>query len=131
MLFVYTDGHSGLNSIQMFYVQAREPQICPTLTKGSKWLITQIWESDVFRLDLAYSTSNPNFEQKHSSMILLKEFKSIYNDIALMSMYTTDTFCSFTRIVIFKSCFLLSEYGRDETEIYIFFGVRYMWIITM
>ena len=25
---------------------------CPTLTKGSKWQITQIWESDVFRLDL-------------------------------------------------------------------------------
>ena len=28
---------------------------CPTLTKGSNRQITQIWESDVFRLDLAYS----------------------------------------------------------------------------
>ena len=40
---------------------------CPTLTKGSKWQITQIWESDVFRLDVAYSASNPSLEQKHSS----------------------------------------------------------------
>ena len=31
-------------------------QDCPTLIKGSKWQITQIWESDVFRLDLACST---------------------------------------------------------------------------
>ena len=29
--------------------------------------ITQIWESDVFRWDLAYSTSTPSLEQKHSS----------------------------------------------------------------
>ena len=28
-----------------------------------------------------------------------------------MSMYMTDTFCSFTRNFIFKSCILLSEYG--------------------
>ena len=29
-----------------------------------------------------------------------------------MSMYMTDTFCSFMRYLIFKSCFLLSEYSR-------------------
>ena len=34
-----------------------------------------------------------------------------YIDIALMSMYMTDTFCSCTRNVIFKSCFLLSLFG--------------------
>ena len=38
---------------------------CPTLTKGSNWQITQIWESDVFRLDLVYSI--PSLEQKQSS----------------------------------------------------------------
>ena len=27
-------------------------------------------------------------------------------------MFMTDTFCSFTRNFIFKSCFLLSMYGR-------------------
>ena len=80
---------------------------CPTLTKGSKWQIIQIWENCVFRLDLAYSTSSPSLEQKHSSC--WKILKSRNNDIALMSMYMTDTFCSFTRNVIFKSCFLLSE----------------------
>ena len=62
-----------------------------------------------FRLDLAYSTSVPSLEQKHSSA--WKIFKLRYNDIALMSMYITDTFCSFTRNVIFKSCFLLSLYS--------------------
>ena len=31
-----------------------------------------------------------------------------------MSMYMTDTFCSFMRNVIFKSCFLFSEYGSTE-----------------
>ena len=29
-----------------------------------------------------------------------------------MSMYMTDTFCSFTRNFIFRSCLLLSVYGR-------------------
>ena len=82
---------------------------CPTLTKGSKSQIIQICESDVFRFELAYSTSIPSLEQKHSSC--WKIFKSRrHNDIALMSMYMTDTFCSFTRNFIFKSCFLLSEY---------------------
>ena len=57
---------------------------CPTLTKGSKWQITQIWESDIFRLDLAYSTSIPSLEQKDSSC--WKIFRSRHNDIALMSM---------------------------------------------
>ena len=71
----------------------------PTLTKGSNWQITQIWESDVFRLGLEYSTSIPSLEQKHSSC--WKIFRSRYNDIALMSMYMTDAFCSFTRNVIF------------------------------
>ena len=83
---------------------------CPTLTKGSNWQITHIWESDVFRLDLSYFTSIPNLEQKHSTCWTI--FKSRHNDTALMSVYMTDTFFSFTRNVIFKSCFLLSEYGR-------------------
>ena len=52
---------------------------------------------------------HPSLEQKHSSC--WKMFQSRYNDIALMSMYMTDTFCSFTINVIFKSCFLLSKYG--------------------
>ena len=85
-------------------------EYCPTLTKGSNWQITQIWESYVFRLDLAYSTSIPILEQKHSSC--WKKYR--YNDISLMSMYMTDTFCSFTRNFIFKSCFLLSECGRID-----------------
>ena len=84
--------------------------ICPTLTKGSNLRITQIWESDVFRLDLACSTSIPSLEQKHSPSWQI--FKSRHNDIALMWMYITDTLCSFTRNFIFKSCFLLSEYGN-------------------
>ena len=58
-----------------------------------------------FRLDLACSTSSPSSEQKHSSC--WKIFKSKRNDIALKSMYITDTFCSFTRNIILKSCFLL------------------------
>ena len=29
-------------------------------------------------------------------------------------MYMTDTFCSFMRNIIFKSCFLLSEYSRVD-----------------
>ena len=84
---------------------------CPTLTKGSNWQITQIRESDVFRLDLACSTSIPSLEQKHSSC--WKIFKSRYNDIALMSVYLTDTFCSFTKNVISRvaSYWVLSLYG--------------------
>ena len=58
---------------------------CPTLTKGSKWQVIEIWESDVFRSDLAYSTSNPSLEQKLSSC--WKIFKLRHNDIALMSIY--------------------------------------------
>ena len=52
--------------------------LCPTLTKGSNSQITQIWESDVFRLDLAYSTSIRS-RQKHSSC--WKILKSRYNDM--------------------------------------------------
>ena len=65
--------------------------ILPYSDKRSNWQITQIWQSDVFRLDLAYSTSIPSLKQKHSSC--WKIFKSRYNDTALMSMYKTDTFC--------------------------------------
>ena len=106
-------------------------EFCPTLTKGSKWHINQIWESDVFTLDLAYSTSIPSLEQKHSSC--WKIFKSRHYDIALMSMYMTDTFCSFTRNFIFKGCFLLSEYGRvllsdSETEGYAQVGLYNMYL---
>ena len=32
---------------------------CPSMTKGSNSQITQIWESNFFLLDLAYSTSIP------------------------------------------------------------------------
>ena len=92
----------------------RRRLFCPTLTKWSKWQITQIWESDVFRLVLAYSTSNPSLEQKHS--FCWKIIKSRHNDIALMSMYVTDTFCSFTTNFIFTSCFFLSEYGSINVE---------------
>ena len=38
------------------------------------------------------------------TLILLKDIKSRHHDIALMSMYLTDTFCSFTRNFTFKSC---------------------------
>ena len=62
-----------------------------------------------YRLDLAYITSNLSFEQKHPPC--WKIFRSRH-DIALMSMYMTDICCSFARNVIFKSCFLLSEWGR-------------------
>ena len=31
-------------------------------------------------------------------------------------MYMADTFCSFTRNFFFKSCFLLSEYGRVDSH---------------
>ena len=34
---------------------------------GSKWHVTQIWETDVFRLDSACSAFSQSFEQKHSS----------------------------------------------------------------
>ena len=55
----------------------------PTLTKGSNWQITQIWESCVFRLDLACSTSKPCFEQEQSSWWQI--FKSRHTDnIALI-----------------------------------------------
>ena len=85
-------------------------QLCPTLTKGCKWQITQIWNSDGFTLDFYISTSSLSFEQKHSSC--WKIFKSRHHDIALMSMYVTDTFCSYTRNFIFKRWVLLSEEGR-------------------
>ena len=56
-----------------------------------------------------YSTSILRLEEKHSPC--WKIFKSRHHDIALISMYMADTFCSFTRNFIFESCFLLSEYG--------------------
>ena len=70
---------------------------CLTLTKGSKWQITQIWESDVFRLDIAYSTSNPSFEQKHSSC--WKIFKWIHK------WYCTDVNVHYRHILlIYEKC---------------------------
>ena len=56
---------------------------------------------------ITYSASIPSLKQKHSHDDV--RYLSQDNDIA-MSMLA-DTFCSFTRNVIFKSCFLLSEYG--------------------
>ena len=52
-----------------------------------------------FRLNLA--TSNLSLHQKHSSCWEI--FKSRYHAIVLMSIYMTDTFCSFMRHVILKS----------------------------
>ena len=40
---------------------------CPTLTKGSKWQITQIWDIDVLGWTFSCSTSRPGFVQKHWS----------------------------------------------------------------
>ena len=80
---------------------------CLTLTKGNKWQITKIWDIDVFKSDLACSSSTPSFEPNHS--FCWKLFKWKYNDIALMSMYMTGTFCSFyekCQMSNFKSCFL-------------------------
>ena len=94
------------------------PLYFPTLTKGSKWQITQIWESDVFRLDLAYSTSIPSLKQKHSSC--WKIFKSRHHGIALMSVQISDIFCAFTRNAIFKSCFL---FDRVRQCTYIIIGL--------
>ena len=52
---------------------------CPTLTKGSNWQITQIWESNVFRLDLAYSVSVPSLELKILGLWLKwDEFQELY-----------------------------------------------------
>ena len=91
------------------YIFTRQPAILPYSDKRKQVTnhpnLRKLW----FLLDLAYSTSIPSLEQKHSSC--WKIFKSRHHDIALMSMYKTDTFCSFTRNFIFKSCFLLSEYG--------------------
>ena len=55
------------------------------LTKGSKWQITQIWESDVCRLDLACSTSTLSLEQKHASCwkILLKSRHNYCIDVSV------------------------------------------------
>ena len=67
-----------------FFFLLREPPpgsyaySASTLTKGSKWQITQIWENYVFRLDLTYSSSIPILEQKHSSC--WKIFKSKHHD---------------------------------------------------
>ena len=106
-LSIKLPGFQGRNTV----VQGSfAPEICcPTLTKGSKWQITQIWDIDVFRLDLACSTSSLSFQQKHSSC--WKMFKSRHHDIALMSMKVTDTFCLFMRNITFMTCSLLSKYS--------------------
>ena len=46
--------------------------------------------------------------------VITNLFITRFHNIALMSMYMTDTFCSFTRNVTFQSCFLLSWYGRTQ-----------------
>ena len=87
--------------------------ICPTLINGSKWQIIEIWEGDVFRLDLAYTlrpirvlsrNTHPAERQSSQDIMILHRCQCIC---------MTDTFCSNTRNVIFKSCFLLSEYGSN------------------
>ena len=96
------------------HVQAYAAQLWQ---KENLWQFTQLWKSDVFRLDLACSASIPSFEHKHSSCWEI--FMSRHHDIALMSMCMADTFCSFTRNVNFQSCFLfrlLSEYGSMYVE---------------
>ena len=90
--------------LAMRYIFTRQPAILPYSDKRKQVTthpnLRKLW----FLLDLAYSTSIPSLEQKHSSC--WKIFKSRHHDIAVMSMYKTDTFCSFTRNFIFKSCFL-------------------------
>ena len=54
---------------------------CPALTRGSKSQITQIRDIDVFRLDVACSTSKLSLEQKHSSC--WKIFKSRHHDYCI------------------------------------------------
>ena len=49
-----------------------------------------------FLFFLACSTSSPSFEQKHLSCS--KILKSRHRDIALISMYMTNTFCLFSRV---------------------------------
>ena len=70
----------------------------------------QIWDIDVFWLDLSCSTSNPSFEQKYSSC--WQELKSRHNDIALMSIYMTDTFCSFCEKCHFQELFPFVSVGQ-------------------
>ena len=97
------------------YIQNVNCLYCPTLIKGSKCDKSPKPEKVTFyRLDLACSTSTLSLEQKHSSC--WKILKSRHNDIALMSMYMTNTFCSFTWNVTFKSCFLLSELGSIHVQ---------------
>ena len=78
--------------------------------------IERIISDSCFQLKLWF-----NVDARAPSIPLLNfPFKLRHNDIALTSVYTTDTFCSFTRKVIFKSCFLLSEYGRQLLRALIF-----------
>ena len=52
-----------------------------TLTKGSKWQITQIWDIDVLRLNLASSTSKSSLSKNtHPAE---RYFKSSHHDIAI------------------------------------------------
>ena len=52
-----------------------------------------------------------------------------------MSMYMTDTFCSFTRNIIFKSCFLSSEYGsideNSECSVECDFKYQHTWVLCL
>ena len=64
---------------------------CPTLAKGSKWQILQLWVIHNFRLDSACSTSRPSLEQKNPSY--WETFKFRRHNNALTSMWMTDTFC--------------------------------------
>ena len=65
----------------LLYLYNKVPLYCPTLTKGSKSQITQIWDTDILRLDLARSTSRPSLGQKHSSC--WKSFKSRDQDCCI------------------------------------------------
>ena len=70
---------------------------CPTLTKGRKWQSTQIWDFDVFRLDLEMFYFQSEF---WAETLILLIFKSKRNDIASMSMYMHDRHI----LLIFEKC---------------------------
>ena len=89
----------------MIYVPwSKRDSIIPVLEFLSRFANTALlWQKEAsdksskydiywcFRMNLARSTSSPSFEQRH--LFGWKIFNSKRNDIALISMYITDTLC--------------------------------------
>ena len=93
------------------YLRTKVFPVCTTLDElfyFYNWQITQNLRKWCFRLDLAY-------------ILLPIQGWCRNTHPALMSMYMTDTCCSFTRNFIFKSCFLLSEYGKIVYSLQLFY----------